>query len=134
MVANQMIEKGRGFTLLEVLVAFSILSILFAVIIQSQADTVFFLEKTDRLSVVQKEVMNELLKIERDFKGQVLSSETGTFPEEHVLQGSQWKKDVIVEDFMGIIKVKKITFRITWKEGKEKTDRFFESSILGEIR
>lgn len=126
-------QKRNGFTLLEVLVAFSILSILFAVIIQSQADTIFFLEKTNRMAIVQKQVMNELLIIERNLSAQKISFETGTFPEDHILHGSQWQKRVEVEDFLGITKVSKITYKIIWTEGNDKIERSFESSILGEV-
>ena len=133
MICSINTKQGRkGFTLLEVLVAFSLLSILFAVIIQSQADTIFFLEKTGRLALVQKEVLNQLLKIERNLSAQSISSETGSFPEDHVLHGSQWEKKVVIEDFMKITKVKKITYKITWTEGKDKIKRSFESAIFGE--
>lgn len=131
---NHSINERKGFTLLEVLVAFSLLSILFAVLIQSQADSIYFLEKSGRLAVAQKEVMNELLKIERNLSGQGISSEQGTFPEDHVLPSSEWKKEVVVEDLMGIIKIKKITYRISWTEGKEQTLHYFESTILGQVR
>lgn len=129
----QQTQRGKGFTLLEVLVAFSLLSILFAVIIQSQADTIFFLEKTNRMTIVQKQVMNELLIIERNLSAQKISSETGTFPEDHILHGSHWQKKVEVEDFLGITKVSKITYKIIWTEGNDNMERSFESSILGEV-
>lgn len=119
---------------MEVLVAFSLLSILLVVIIQTQADTTYFLGKTGKLALVQKEVINELLKIERNLGGQQISTSNGVFPDDHQLAGDRWYKEVVLEDFMDLIKITKITFRITWKTENNENERSFESSILGEVR
>ncbi|MCP4753191.1 MAG: type II secretion system protein [Proteobacteria bacterium] len=128
-------DGSPGFTLLEVLIAFSLLSILLTVLIQSQGDNVFFLEKTKKMNLVQKEVINELLRTERDYSGQEFSTSDGIFPEDHVLAGDRWRKEVTLEDFlMGMIQVTKITYRITWTPKDGKGDQYFESSILGEVK
>ena len=128
------LQKIKGFTLLEVLVAFSLLTILLTVIIQSQGETVYFLEKTRKLSIVQKEVINELLKTERLYSNEPISAGDGVFPEDHILAGDRWQREVTKEDFMGIVPVMKITYRIYWRPKKDAEEQFFEASVLGEVK
>ncbi len=129
-------KKNRGFTLLEVLIAFSLLATLLTVIIQSQAQTAFFLEKTGKLSRVQKEVINALLRSERYYSTEEVSTTEGVFPDDHQLAGDRWQKEVVLEDFSEMlpIPVTKITYRIIWNVGKNDREQYFESSILGEPR
>ncbi len=125
-------KKNRGFTLLEVLVAFSLLAVLLTVIIQSQGETAFFIEKTRKLSRVQNEVINELLRIERALNTEKTSAQTGVFAEDHRLAGDAWQKEVVSETFMGFVPVKKITYRISWESIKGRGVQTFEASIYGE--
>ena len=125
-------RKTSGFTLLEVLVAFSLLAMLLTVIIQSQGETAFFIEKTQKLSLVQKEVINELLKVERSLDAASIETGSGTFPKEHALAGDHWEKEVVEENFMGFIPVKKITYRVSWESFKSGEEQSFEASIYGE--
>lgn len=127
-------KQPPGFTLLEVLVAFSLLAVLLTVIIQSQGETAFFLEKTKKLSLVQREVINQLLQIERVYSQDQISSASGTFPEDHPLAGDVWEKEVEQEDFMGVVPVLKITYRIIWNAQKDREGQSFEASIIGEVR
>jgi len=126
------LQKCHGFTLLEVLVAFSLLAILLTVIIQSQGETAFFIEKTRKLSLVQKEVINELLKIERNLGSASIDTGSGTFPKDHVLAGDIWQKEEVNENFMGFIPIKRITYRVSWETIKGKGEQSFEASIYGE--
>jgi prepilin-type N-terminal cleavage/methylation domain-containing protein len=128
------LQKVDGFTLLEVLVAFSLLAILLTVIIQSQGETVYFLEKTHKLSIVQKEVINELLKTERLYSKETISAGDGVFDDDHVLAGDRWQREVTQEDFMGIVPVMKITYRIYWRPKVDAEEQSFEASILGEVK
>ncbi len=114
--------------------AFSLMAILLTVIIQTQGETVFFLEKTRKLSLVQKEVINELLKTERLYSKESISAGDGVFPDEHVLAGDRWERVVTQEDFMGIVPVMKITYRIFWRPKIDSEEQSFEASILGEVR
>lgn len=123
-----------GFTLLEVLVAFSLLALLLTVIIQTQGETVYFLEKTEKLSRVQREVINELLKLERSYARQEISNEEGVFPVDHPLAGDRWQREVTREDFMGIAPVMKIRYRILWTPNRGQEEQQFEAYILGEVR
>ncbi len=119
---------------MEVLISFSLLATLLAVIVQSQGETAFFLEKTKKLSLVHKEVINELLRIERTYSVTMFNSESGTFPADHPLAGDQWQKEIFEEDFMGLVPVMKITYRVSWNLGGDKGTQSFESSIFGEVK
>ena len=127
-------HQNKGFTLLEVLVAFSLLATMLTVIIQSQGETAFFLEKTKKLSRVQKVVINELLRIEREYSAASLTSENGTFEADHDLAGDQWQREVTPETFMGLVPVNKITYRIVWIPQHGKEEQSFEASIFGEVK
>ncbi|MBU3915157.1 prepilin-type N-terminal cleavage/methylation domain-containing protein [bacterium] len=128
------LKCSTGFTLLEVLVAFSLLAILLTVIIQSQGETAFFLEKTGKLALVQKEVINELSRIERIYSSEAITASEGTFEEGHVLAGDKWQKEIVQEDFLGLIPVLRITYRIIWIPVKGQKEQYFESSIIGEVK
>lgn len=119
---------------MEVLVAFSLLATLLTVIIQSQGETAYFLEKTKKLSVVQNVVINELLRIEREYSKETITSDNGTFESDHELAGDQWQREVTQEDFMGVVPVNKITFRVIWIPRNGKAEQQFEASILGEVK
>ncbi len=130
MSSLQLVQKKSGFTLLEVLVAFSILAILLTVILQSQAETAFFLEKTGRQQVVQRVVMNELSVAERSCATSLPSSENGVFPNDHDLAGDRWQREVKGEMFMGMIQFTRITYRVVWENPRMAGDLAFESSIF----
>lgn len=119
-----------GFTLLEVLVAFSLLAILMTVIIQSQAETIFFLEKTERQQTVQRTVMNELSIIERRCATTPPAAESGVFDSEHRLAGYQWQREIATEMLMGMIPVTKVTYRVSWEKPEASGIYSFESSIF----
>ena len=124
------VRETPGFTLMELLVSFSILSLLLVLIIQTNSETVFFLQRTSRLDEVQKIVINELLKIERGVeKEEIEDRETGVYPQEHPLAGAYWTRTDEMEEIFGTFKVARIKFRITWQQGEE--EQYFESSIWG---
>ena len=124
------IETPEGFTLMELLVSFSILSLLLVLIIQTNSETIFFLQRTSKLEQVQKVVVHELLKIERGVeKEENEDSEKGVYPEGHPLAGDIWTRTDEEEEILGAFKITRIKFRVTWKHGEE--DQFFESSIWG---
>lgn len=124
-----------GFTLLEVLIAFSLLSILLTVIIQSQAETAYFLEKTGKQQHVQRVVMNELLLAERYCARISVTADEGSFPDDHSLAGYRWQQNASPEDFfLGLIKITRISYRISWKNPRGSGEHSFESSVMCERR
>ena len=116
-----------GFTLLEVMISLAILSSLLVVIIQSNMEITFFLNRTERLSIAQKVVINELMRIERE-NSATLTTGQGTFPEKHVLAGSEWKLTVTNIDFLDVIPVTRIHYQVSWFAGEQRNT--FEASIL----
>jgi len=125
----QLKNKKPGFTLLEVMVAFSLLAVLLTVILQSQAETVYFLEKTGKQQLVQREVMNRLSETERSCAGTIPPAETGQFPADHLLAGDHWQREVMDEMLMGLIPVTRVIFRISWIPHRGEKQLSFESSI-----
>lgn len=121
-----------GFTLLEVLVAFSLLATLLAVIIQTQGESAFFLEKTRKDASVNNEVINELLRAERLYSKSEFTNSRGTFPSGHVLEGDQWEKSIQEESFMGFVPVKRLTYTITWDKTESSDGKKFQASIFGD--
>lgn len=116
-----------GFTLIEVLVAFAILSTLLVVILQSYSDTSFFLQKTRLRETAQGITHFELFNIERLGLTTEIQKE-GKFPEDHQLAGGSWKIIETKETFMELIPVTKVTYQITWQNGIYSNT--YESSIL----
>lgn len=109
------VHKHTGFTLLEVLISFAILASILAVVIQSQSEMVFFLQKTKKTETVQSVVMNELFKLERESPKNIQNT-SGTFSSNHVLAGSKWNIQVHDEKFLESITVKKVTYQVLWTE------------------
>ncbi|PCI29588.1 MAG: hypothetical protein COB67_03690 [SAR324 cluster bacterium] len=126
-MANAQLPAGKpGFTLLEVLVSFALLSLLLTVLIQSQSNAIFFLEKTQKLERVQKEVANKLLTIERS--STPVEASNGTFQEEHPLAGDQWQLTKEIKSINGLLPMEEVKYRIIWQQNKH--TQSFESSIL----
>ncbi len=116
-----------GFTLLEVMISFAILSTLLVVIIQSTSETTFFLHKTEQLSIAQKVVINELMRIERENPSDLKSSQ-GIFPDGHILAGNKWKLIISNSVFLDVVPVTRIRYQVSWFLGKQQ--HTFESSIV----
>jgi prepilin-type N-terminal cleavage/methylation domain-containing protein len=121
------LKNDWGFTLIEVLVAFAVLSSLLVVILQSYSDTSFFLQRTQLRETAQRITHFELFNIERVGLNNQIPRE-GKFPEEHELAGGSWKISETEETFMELIPVTKVTYQITWQNGIHSNT--YESSIL----
>ncbi|MBT4286625.1 MAG: type II secretion system protein [Deltaproteobacteria bacterium] len=119
--------KNKGFTLIEVLIAFAILSSLLVVILQSYSDTSSFLQRTRLKETAQRTTFYELSKIERQGLDS-FTNKSGQFPEEHELAGGSWKIIESKETFMEVIPVTKVTYHITWQNGIYSNS--YKSSIL----
>lgn len=108
-------RKPKGFTLLEVLISFAILASILTVVIQSQSDMVFFLQKTKQLDEIQNVVINELLKLERESANDITAT-SGSFSSPHPLAGKKWKILIQDETFMDFVTVMKVTYQVIWEE------------------
>ncbi|MCP4297847.1 MAG: type II secretion system protein [Proteobacteria bacterium] len=112
------LSKQKGFTLLEVLIAFSILATLLTVIIQSQSETIFFLQKTSKMEKVRKEVVNRLLAIERG--GSTIEEGSGDFEEEHPLEGDRWILSKSSKLINNLLPMEEIKYTIVWTTNSQK--------------
>ncbi|MFH2131818.1 MAG: type II secretion system protein [bacterium] len=124
------LKSHSGFTLLEVLVAFSLLSILLTVIMQSQSETAYFLEKTGKQQMVQQVSMNALSLAERYCVRITPESDEGVFLGGHPLAGDRWQRTTDDVSILGLIPMTRISYRISWENPRGKGEHVFESSIL----
>jgi len=121
--------KQAGFTLLEVLVSFALLSGLLALLLQSQGEAVFFLSRTQQLEQVQNEAMNRLLSVERT--GQLPEPASGQYPVGHPLEGGKWVVQESSLPFLGF-DLTQIICTITYLDRGASYD--YSSSILGDLK
>lgn len=106
----------QGFTLLEVLIALSILTLTLISIYQSFTSSVFILSSTKNLWQAMVYSHNELTQWERSVNAPV-SIAQGQFDEDHQLAGALWLREISdVSPFPGIF-VRKVAYKIQWQEG-----------------
>jgi len=121
--------KRPGFTLLEVLVSFALLSGLLALLLQSQGEAVFFISRTQQLERVHNEATNRLLSVERT--GQIPDPPNGIFGIDHPIPEGKWEIRESSLDFLGF-SLTQIICDITYKDrGKE---FHYSASILGDLQ
>ena len=109
-------EPVTGFTLLEVLIALSILTMVLITIYQSFSSSVFLLSSTKNLWNAMTHTQNELTRWERSVNAPI-SIAQGTFEEDHELAGFNWIREISdVSPFPGVF-VRKVEYEIQWQEG-----------------
>ena len=113
---------------MEVLVSVAILAVLMLAMMQSQLSMTYITARTGKIGLLESHVNNELLKDERNLDQIVISKSEGDFPEDHILYGYSWEKEVADEKLYELINVRRVSYRITWEERGEK--RIFESFLL----
>ena len=122
-VKNPNFEKKKlfqkeGFTILEVLISLSILSITLMVLFQSFSTSIFILSSTKNLWKAISFAQNELLKSERATVSPSVSINQGEFESESEMSGFRWKKFVRdTKPFPGI-EIRQINYQLLWYEGK----------------
>ena len=110
--------QKEGFTILEVLISLSILSITLMVLFQSFSTSIFILSSTKNLWKAISFAQNELLKSERATVSPSVSINQGEFESESEMRGFRWKKFVRdTKPFPGI-EIRQINYQLLWYEGK----------------
>ena len=111
-------KPRSAFTVLEVLIALSILSLTLMAIYQSLSSSIFVLQSTDDLWKAMAETQKELLRWERSKTPPPVSITQGSFENEEEFLGGYWKLDI--EDQLPLpgISVRRVNYEITWSEGE----------------
>ena len=107
-----------AFSVLEVLIALSILSITLLAVYQSFASSLFVLQSTKTLWRAMAETQKELLFWERSKNPPPVSVSQGYVEDEVEFFDGRWKLDI--EDKLPLpgIKVRRVNYEITWMEGE----------------
>ena len=111
-------KTKSAFSVLEVLIALSILSITLMAVYQSFASSLFVLQSTKTLWKAMAETQKELLRWERSKNSPPVSVSQGSVEEEVGFLDGRWKLDI--EDKLPLpgIKVRRVNYEITWMEGE----------------
>ena len=111
-------KAKSAFSVLEVLIALSILSITLMAVYQSFASSLFVLQSTKTLWKAMAETQKELLRWERSKNRPPVSVSQGSVEEEVGFLDGRWKLDI--EDKLPLpgIKVRRVNYEITWMEGE----------------
>ena len=111
-------KAKSAFSVLEVLIALSILSITLMAVYQSFASSLFVLQSTKTLWKAMAETQKELLRWERSKNPPPISVSQGSVKEEVGFLDGRWKLDI--EDKLPLpgIKVRRVNYEITWMEGE----------------
>ena len=111
-------KTKSAFSVLEVLIALSILSITLMAVYQSFASSIFVLQSTKTLWKAMAETQKELLRWERSKTPPSVSVSQGSVEEDLGFLDGRWKLDI--EDNLPLpgIKVRRVNYEITWMEGE----------------
>lgn len=105
-----------GFTLLEVLVALAVLSVMLLAMYQGFSSTVNIDTATRDLWRAIVFVNNELARIERGPSPSV-SIQQGTFAADDPMAGFAWRREVTDEEPFPGVRVRKVLLELTWEIG-----------------
>ena len=111
-------KTKSAFSVLEVLIALSILSITLMAVYQSFASSLFVLQSTKTLWKAMAETQKNLLYWEHSKDPPSLQVQQGTYENEASLPGAAWKMEVQVVNPLPGIKIRRVNYEITWMEGE----------------
>ena len=106
-----------GFSVLEVLVAMSILTVMLVAIYQSFATSIFMISSTNNLWRSITYSQTELARWERSTKVPV-SIAQGEFELQHPMAGFRWKREISDISPLPGITIRKVNYQLRWDEGK----------------
>ena len=109
-------KLSKGFTILEILVAMSILVVTLIAIYQSFSTSLFILNSTQNLWLAITGSQNELLRWERSLSSPVSLAQGEIADEEDPLFGFAWERKIEdTEPLPGII-IRRVYYRLKWNE------------------
>ena len=111
-------KTKSAFSVLEVLIALSILSITLMAVYQSFASSIFVLQSTKTLWKAMAETQKNLLYLEHSKDPPSLQVQQGTYEYDASLPGAAWKMEVQDVNPLPGIKIRRVNYEITWMEGK----------------
>ncbi len=117
----------RGFTLLEVLVALAILSIVLVTVYQAYSSSLAVHISTQGLWKAMLFVNDELLRWERA-RRPPLHVNQGEFEADHPMYGYRWFREVTSVSPLPGVDVRKVTLRLMWDEGMR--EHSYESQVF----
>jgi len=110
-------RRQAAFTLIEVMVAFAILSGLLTLILQTQGEQARFLARSRTAEAVLAELQTQILALERGDTQLAWPAAEGAFPTDHPLAGYRFRKEQGQEMFLGQFPLNKVTLSLHWNEG-----------------
>ena len=111
-------KTKSAFSVLEVLIALSILSITLIAVYQSFASSLFVLQSTKTLWKAMAETQKNLLYWEHSKDPPSLQVQQGTYEDDASLPGATWKMEVHDVNPLPGIKIRRVNYEITWMEGE----------------
>lgn len=111
-------KTKSAFSVLEVLIALSILSITLMAVYQSFAFSLFVLQSTKTLWKAMAETQKNLLYWEHSKDPPSIQVQQGTYEDDASLPGAAWKMEVQDVNPLPGIKIRRVNYEITWMEGE----------------
>ena len=111
-------KTKSAFSVLEVLIALSILSITLMAVYQSFASSIFVLQSTKTLWKAMAETQKNLLYWEHSKDPPSIQVQQGTYEDDASLPGATWKMEVQDVNPLPGIKIRRDNYEITWMEGE----------------
>jgi prepilin-type N-terminal cleavage/methylation domain-containing protein len=116
----------RGFTLLEVLVAMAVLSVMLLALYQAYGSNIYLQSFNRSLWRAVLHAQNELSRYERMPPPPISVSE-GDYDEEHPLAGYHWKRSITNASPIPGVQVRQVALELSWKEGD--VTRSYEAEV-----